>query len=65
LSSAEREKLLNELPVIVLAKNRRVDVTLSTTGQQSVQRYPFNAADALILLDQRNLTHRKKAAAKK
>jgi outer membrane protein OmpA-like peptidoglycan-associated protein len=64
LSSAQREKLLKELPIIVLAKNRRVDVTLSTTGQQSVQRYPFNAADALILLDQRNLTHKKKAAKK-
>jgi outer membrane protein OmpA-like peptidoglycan-associated protein len=63
LSSAEREKLLHELPIVVFAKNRRVDITLSTTGQQSVQRYPFNAADALILLDQRNLTHKKKAAA--
>jgi outer membrane protein OmpA-like peptidoglycan-associated protein len=62
LSSAQQEKLLKELPVIVLAKNRRVDVTLSTTGQQSVQRYPFNAADALILLEEKNLTHRKKAA---
>jgi outer membrane protein OmpA-like peptidoglycan-associated protein/opacity protein-like surface antigen len=65
LSDAEREKLLHELPIVVLAKNRRVDVTLSTTGQQSVQRYPFNASDALILLDQRNLTQRKKAAAHK
>jgi outer membrane protein OmpA-like peptidoglycan-associated protein/opacity protein-like surface antigen len=63
LSAAEREKLLHELPVIVLAKNRRVDITLSTTGQQSLQRYPFNAADALILLDQRNLTHQGKKAA--
>jgi hypothetical protein len=50
------------LPVIVLAKNRRVDVTLSTTGQQSVRRYPFNAADALILLDRRNLKQGKKTA---
>jgi outer membrane protein OmpA-like peptidoglycan-associated protein len=65
LSATEREKLLHKLPIVVLAKNRRVDVTLSTTGQQSVQRYPFNAADALILLDQRNLTHRKAAAHKK
>jgi outer membrane protein OmpA-like peptidoglycan-associated protein/opacity protein-like surface antigen len=56
LTAADRERLLNKLPVIVLAKNRRVDVTLSTTGQQSTQRYPFNAADALILLDSRNLT---------
>jgi outer membrane protein OmpA-like peptidoglycan-associated protein len=65
LSDMEREKLLHELPVIVLAKNRRVDITLSTTGQQSVQWYPFNAADALILLDQRNLTKGKKTTAPK
>jgi hypothetical protein len=65
LSDTEREKLLRELPEIVLAKNRRVDITLSTTGQQSVQRYPFNASDALILLDERNLAERKKAAAHK
>jgi outer membrane protein OmpA-like peptidoglycan-associated protein/opacity protein-like surface antigen len=65
LSDAEQEKLLHELPKVVLAKNRRVDVTLSTTGQQSVQRYPFNAADALILLDERNLAERKKAAGHK
>ena len=66
LSATEREKLIHELPVIVLAKNRRVDVTLSTTGQQSVRQYPFNAADALILLDRRNLKQdKKKAPAKK
>jgi outer membrane protein OmpA-like peptidoglycan-associated protein len=60
LTAADREKLLSELPVIVLAKNRRVDVTLSTTGQKSTRWYPFNAADALILLDSRNLTPGKK-----
>jgi outer membrane protein OmpA-like peptidoglycan-associated protein len=67
LTAADREKLLNKLPVIVLAKNRRVDVTLSTTGQQSTQYYPFNAADALILLDSRNLTqgNKNKGAAPK
>jgi outer membrane protein OmpA-like peptidoglycan-associated protein len=62
LSDTEREKLIQQLPVIVLAKNRRVDVTLSPTGQRSVRRYPFNAADALILLDSRNLTQGKKTA---
>jgi len=36
--------------VLVLANNRRVDVTLSTTGQQSVRRYPFNAKDFLALI---------------
>jgi outer membrane protein OmpA-like peptidoglycan-associated protein len=65
LTAADRERLLNKLPVIVLAKNRRVDITLSTTGQQSTQHYPFNAADALILLDPRNLTPERKAAAPK
>jgi hypothetical protein len=60
LTAADREKLLNELPVIVLAKNRRVDITLSTTGQKSTRWYPFNAADALVLLDSRNLTQGKK-----
>jgi hypothetical protein len=33
-----------------LANNRRVDVTLSTTGEQSVRRFPFNAKDSLTLL---------------
>jgi outer membrane protein OmpA-like peptidoglycan-associated protein/opacity protein-like surface antigen len=65
LTAADREKLLNKLPVIVLAKNRRVDISLSTTGQKSTRWYPFNAADALILLDSRNLTQGKKGASRK
>jgi outer membrane protein OmpA-like peptidoglycan-associated protein/opacity protein-like surface antigen len=65
LSAEEREKILQNLPVIVLAKNRRVDVTLSTTGQKSTRWYPFNAADALILLDSRNLTQGKRGATPK
>jgi outer membrane protein OmpA-like peptidoglycan-associated protein/opacity protein-like surface antigen len=68
LSDAERKKVLGDLLVIVLAQNRRVDVTLSTTGQQSVRLYPFNAIDSLTLLDQKSQahseTHKKKAAAK-
>ncbi len=50
LSAEDRRKILSNLPVIVLANNRRVDVTLSTTGQQSVRQYPFNAKDALTLI---------------
>jgi len=50
LSAEDRQKILSNLPVIVLANNRRVDVTLSTTGQQSVRQYPFNAKDALALI---------------
>ena len=37
---------------IILASNRRVDVTLNTTGQKSVRQFPFNAADSLTLIKQ-------------
>jgi outer membrane protein OmpA-like peptidoglycan-associated protein len=50
LSPAERQKMMRNLTLLVLANNRRVDVTLSTTGQQSVRRYPFNAKDFLALI---------------
>ncbi len=50
LSPDERQKMMRNLPLLVLANNRRVDVTLSTTGQQSVRRYPFNAKDFLALI---------------
>jgi outer membrane protein OmpA-like peptidoglycan-associated protein len=50
LSPADRQQMLKNLRVMVLANNRRVDVTLSTTGQQSVRRYPFNAKDFLALI---------------
>ena len=50
LSSDERQRIESNLQVIVWANNRRVDVSLDTTGQQSVRRYPFNAKDALKLL---------------
>ena len=65
LSDAGRAKVLHDLNVIVLAQNRRVDVTLSTTGQESVRLYPFNAADALTLIQEKSQATRKKAAAKK
>ncbi len=47
----ERKQMLDNLTVMVLANNRRVDVTLSTTGQQSTRRYPFNARDFLLLIN--------------
>ena len=50
LTPAERKRVLDNMRTIILASNRRVDVTLSTTGQQSVRQYPFNAADSLTLL---------------
>ena len=62
LTETERSKVLGNLTVIVLAQNRRVDVTLSTTGQQSVRLYPFNAADSLTLIDEKSQTHNKRKA---
>jgi outer membrane protein OmpA-like peptidoglycan-associated protein len=54
LSQADRQQMLNNLQVMVLANNRRVDVSLSTTGQESTHRYPFNAKDYLALINTKN-----------
>jgi len=51
--------------VLALAQNRRVDVTLSTTGQTSVRQFPFNAEDALNLINPRGAPGTKKAPAAK
>lgn len=53
LSDTQRQRILRDLSKIVLAQNRRVDITLTTTGQQSVKLYPFNAEDAITLLDEK------------
>ena len=50
LTDETRQKVLKNLPTIVLANNRCVDVTLSTTGQQGVRGLPFNAEDASTLI---------------
>jgi outer membrane protein OmpA-like peptidoglycan-associated protein len=55
LTGDDRQKMLNNLAVIVLANNRRVDVSLSTNGQQSTRRYPFNAKDALALISTKGI----------
>jgi outer membrane protein OmpA-like peptidoglycan-associated protein/opacity protein-like surface antigen len=63
LTPAERKQMMSNLQVMVLANNRRVDVALSTTGQQSTHRYPFNAKDYLALISTKS--GEKKAPAKK
>ena len=50
LTDKEKKNEIRRLNVIFLAQNRRVDITLTNTGQQSVQLYPFNAKDAATLL---------------
>ena len=59
LSAAERQKFTKNMTTIVWAQNRRVDVSLSTTGQQSVRQFPFNAADSLTLLNTKAPAHTK------
>jgi OmpA family len=50
LSPEERQRALRNTQTIVLASDRRVDITLSTTGQSSVRQLPLNATDALTLI---------------
>jgi len=50
LSQEQKDKILSNLSIVTQAQNRRVDITLSGTGQQSVRQFPFNAEDALTLL---------------
>ena len=64
LEDAAKQKVLRQINKIYLAQNRRVDVTLTHTGQQSVQLYPFNASDAATLLSDAPQAHAKKPAPK-
>ena len=64
LSGEERQRILKNMRTIILASNRRVDITLSTTGQESVRHFPFNAADSLTLIGGRT-GEMKKAPARK
>lgn len=65
LTDVQKKKMDQKLAVIYLAQNRRVDITLNNTGQQSVKLYPFNAADLNTLLSEKAPARRKKAAVKK
>jgi outer membrane protein OmpA-like peptidoglycan-associated protein len=66
LTDEQRTKILRNLNVIVLAQNRRVDVSLNGTEQSSTRHYPFNAADSSTLLDlKKPVSKTKKAAPKK
>jgi len=45
LAGEMRERVAKKVGNIVLAYNRRVDLTLSSTGQESAHAYPFSAED--------------------
>jgi outer membrane protein OmpA-like peptidoglycan-associated protein len=63
LTTEERQRVVRNMRTIVLASNRRVDITLSTTGQTSVRQFPFNSTDALTLIGGRE-SEKKKVVAK-
>jgi outer membrane protein OmpA-like peptidoglycan-associated protein len=65
ITTEERARITRNLRTIMLASNRRVDVTLSTTGQTSVRQFPFNAADSLTLIGGREGAVKKTPAKKK
>jgi len=67
LSTEERARILKNIDVVRMASNRRVDVTLSTTGQSSTRVFPFNSTDALTLIGGREAARKTtaKPAAKK
>jgi outer membrane protein OmpA-like peptidoglycan-associated protein len=50
LTPSEKARVMKNKRTIILASNRRVDVSLNTTGQTSVRQFPFNAEDALTLI---------------
>ena len=65
LTPEERARIVKNITTILYASNRRVDITLSTTGQQSVRQFPFNAADSLTLIGGREGAKKAPAPAKK
>ncbi|MFP5227885.1 MAG: OmpA family protein, partial [Acidobacteriota bacterium] len=65
LTDVQKKKMDLKLGEIYLAQNRRVDITLNNTGQQSVKLYPFNAADLNTLMSEKAPARRKKAVTRK
>lgn len=70
ITDAQKRQLTRNARVLALAQSRRVDVTLSTTGQTSVRQFPFNAGDALNLINPKGTAKpaakgKRKAPAKK
>lgn len=65
LTPEERARVMKNMRTIILASNRRVDITLSSTGQQSVRQFPFNSTDSLTLIGGRESAQKAKTGTKK
>ena len=48
---SDRQKVLAKFQTIVLANNRRVDIGLKGTNQESARTYPFNSSNYAALID--------------
>ena len=55
----ERQRVRRNLVTFRMANNRRVDVTLSTTGQTSLRYFPYNSDDLKVLLGEPKRTPKK------
>jgi DNA gyrase inhibitor GyrI len=55
----ERQRVRRNLATFRMANNRRVDVTLSTTGQNSLRYFPYNSDDLKVLLGEPKPTSKK------
>jgi len=51
LTDADKQNALARIQTVVLANNRRVDIGLKGTGQESAKTYPFNSSDYAELVD--------------
>jgi outer membrane protein OmpA-like peptidoglycan-associated protein len=50
LTPDQRSRIVQNSRAVAWAQSRRVDLTLSTTGQTSERKFPFNAEDVLTLV---------------
>lgn len=60
---ADRERVEKHIVAFRLANNRRVDVSLSTTGQTSQRFFPYNSDDLNVLLGEQKPAGKKPVAA--
>ena len=50
LTPEDRQRVAHQMNTFRMANNRRVDITLSTTGQKSLRYFPYNTDDLNVLL---------------
>ena len=56
VNAEDRQKLLQKLPTIVFAHNRRVDISTSPAGKESALQYPYDSQDFAKLIDRNGPT---------